>query len=143
MTGNSPQHLSCYPIRRRLLKRVVKKLNSIGIEISLAYTTDDVGISTSGGTRRNAATLWGRIVKGALRAHGVNKLVRVNPTATKRACPGVKPTQSYGHQSQGASVAQANAMRRNMKRSTRLANTKGCTTTILHSTFIAERDPSV
>ncbi len=63
--------------------------------------------------------------------------------AVKLAKPAVMPTQSYGHQAQGASGGIKAAMRRNMKLSTPLGHLRGCTTTTLWWYYGKAADPAI
>ena len=119
-------------------------LNQEGITISAAKVCDDVGVQSSAGTTRAAATSNTRInKKGADKARRTHELGRTNLAATKLVMPGVVASQEYGHQAMGASMTQMRKMAKNMKDSTPFAGTRACTTTVLALLFGNNANPLV
>ena len=91
-----------------------------------------------------AKTQNARIKKRAKnRSKRTRGMVLLNRSAFKLVMTGVAPQQAYGHQVNGASVAQTHAMRYNLKAATHFGGTGACITTALSWLFGPAADPAV
>ena len=66
-----------------------------------------------------------------------------NRAALKLVMTGESPQQAYGHQVNGSTVAQTQAMRTNLKSATQFGNTYACTATCLTYLFGLAADPYI
>ena len=105
---------------KSLEKLIVGHLGDEGVPICLGTSATDLGSETAAVERRCAANQWKRIWKGRRRAKRVNHLCKMNSEAQKLTMTGIHPVQIYGHTAQGASTAQVNAMRKNLKMGTEM-----------------------
>ncbi len=131
------------PASSRVVREIVSGLRSEGIKIRAANTGDDVGVATTGGTRRCAATLNARIKRARARAQRVGYLCTKVKSAAKLGRTGVQPMQQYGHQACGASRRQVDAMRRNLKMASHMGPTRGCLSTTIRWIHGEGADPLV
>ena len=76
-------------------------------------------------------------------ARRTRELVRISPAAIKLVMIGVVPTQCYGHQAMGASMAQIKKMRTHLKDATAFAGTWACTAFFIAWLFGPTADPMI
>ena len=126
---------------KSLGKLIVSHLENDGVPICLGTAATDLGIETTAGKRRCAASQWKRIWKGRRRAKRVHRLCKMNSEAHKLTMTGIHPVQIYGHTAQGASKAQVDAMCRNLKLGTVLGKTQACPITTVAWFFGVKRVP--
>ena len=97
-----------------------KDLMKLGITLNANSSCDDVGVEMGGDRRRLANSQHHRAKKNAKdRAKRVKAMVLRNRTALKLVMTGVAPQQAYGRQVNGATAAQTQAMRTNLKSAAR------------------------
>ena len=70
-------------------------------------------------------------------------MVLRNRVALKLVMTGVAPQQAYGHQVNGSTAAQAQALRTNLKSGTQFGGTYACTATCLTYLFGPTADPYI
>ncbi len=131
------------PASSNVVREIVRGLRNEGVKIKAANAGEDVGIATTGGTRRCAATLNERIRKARARAQRVGYLCTKVKSAAKLGRTGVQPMQQHGHQACGASRRQVDAMRRNLKLASHMGPTRGCLATTIRWVHGEGVDPLV
>ena len=132
------------PSSSAVVRAVVEILRGKGVTISAASRAEDVGIEVAAGRRRVSAIQKRRIVKGGRRANGATHIAQTfHGAAVCIGKMGVAPQQSFGHQSMGSAPSNVGKMRSNMKKTTHLGSTRGCTTTTINWIYGTNADPGV